>query len=143
MSKAIRGGDIGVSIRKANQEVISAYVAVIGMGSDAEVPIFVAPDDGIITQVGFIPQAAITGADVDYYTLSVINKGAAGVGTDVIASKAYTNGVDVIAFDWEDLGTLANQRLSKGDTVTLAKVETASGMATPQLAAIVVFERAL
>jgi len=137
------GGDLAKALRRANLEVKNSYVAVVNIGSDIEVPVFVAPFATIIRQVGFVPQAAITGADTDYFTLSFINKGSDGTGTDEIAAKDYTLGVDVAEFDFEDLGTLANNRLAKGDTVTFAKVETANGMATPQLITYILFERAL
>lgn len=143
MGKAIKGMSLERALRVASYKVVTANVPVIAMGSGDEVPVFVAPVKGQIIQIGFIPEDAITGADTDYYTLSFQNKGAAGAGTDVIATKAYTNGVDVTALDWEPLTIAGNQNLEAGDTVTMLKTETGNGLASVAMLAVVVFEPAL
>jgi len=132
--------DIKKETKRAGMIETVVGVATVALGSDTEVPVFVAPCDGKIKEVGFVPKAAITGADTNYFTLGFKNKGAAGTGTDVIAEKAYTDGIDVAAFDHEDLGTVANNLLSEGDVVSFHKTETGNGMAMPDLIAVVVFQ---
>lgn len=132
--------DIDAELERAQIKTHAVRVPIIALGTDEEWAVFVAPENCKILAVGVMTDDAITGANTDYFTLGFKNKGAAGAGTDMIASRAYTLAVDAIAFDFEDFGVITNGRLDKGDTVTFEKVETASGMATPALAAIIHYE---
>ena len=124
----------------ARARVVTVLIPAIDQGTEDEIPVFVAPVDCTITKVGFVPEDNITGADNDYFTLGFVNKGDDGSGTDSIASKDYTSGNDVTAFDFEDLGTVSNADLSAGDVVSFSKTETGNGMATPRLLAVIVYE---
>ncbi len=131
--------NIKTQLKKASTIVTNSYVAAVAQSSDDEVAVFKAPCAGKIVEVGIIPDAAVTGAATDNYTLSCQNKGAAGTGTDVICSKAYTLGVDSVQYDYESLGTLANNVLAKDDTVTFLKTEAASGLAMPAMVVVIEF----
>lgn len=106
-------------------------------------PIFVAPDAIEITAVCWVPAAAVTGNDTNYFSLAAQNKGQAGAGTTpVTATKAYTSGVDSVAHDLELLtlhSTEANRDLDAGDVLSLVRTVAASGLAMPDGLVLVQF----
>ena len=65
-------------------------VASQASGTDSYVPLFRAPQALSVLAAYFIPATAQAGAGTDYKTIQVINRGAAGTGTTVVASKAYS-----------------------------------------------------
>lgn len=77
--------------------------------------------------MSYTPEAAITGAaSPDSRTFTLVNKGAAGVGTTNIATLAMVATVDAVAFDEKPItlnGTAANLVVAAGDV--LAWVSTA------------------
>jgi len=120
---------------------IEIGIAGVAAGSSAELPIWNAPFRCKIIRVGIVPAAAITGANTNYMTLSVVNKGADGTGTAAIASKDYTLGVDAAQFAYNSLGPVSNNLLRKDDTLTFKKAETGTGMAMPDLVVVVEYVR--
>ena len=134
------GFNIEEEIKCAKVKTAVVRVPTVALGNVEEWAAFVAPVNCKIVKVGIMTDDPITGADTDYYTLGFKNKGAAGVGTDMIASKAFTAGVDATAFDFVDFGAVSNARLNEGDTVTFEKAETGNGMATPALLAFIQYE---
>ena len=101
---------------------------------ELEFPVFIAPKKCKVLALGIaIDNEAITGDDTDYMTLQFQNKGADGTGTDVMAEKAFTAGVNVAAFDHLDFGTISNADLEEGDVISLQKINTANGMGSPDL----------
>jgi len=102
-------------------------------GTADEEPVLIAPIACKITGVTFVPESAITGDATNYATLSLQNKGAAGTGTDEIATFAFDTPTtdDVVAFDGKALtlsGTAANLELALGDVVSIKKAIAAAGM---------------
>ena len=136
--------DEAVAPRKQQEKVRKRVTCVHIMQRDAyvegEFPVFCAPVACVITKVGIVPSAAITGADTNYMTLQFKNKGADGTGTDIIAKVDFTLGVDVAAFDFKDFGDVSNAVLAALDTVSWEKVETGEGMLSPYQIAIIVWE---
>jgi len=128
--------------RVITKGTVQVGVSAVAAGSATEVPVFKALHACTLTKVGFVPKSAITGADTNYMTLSFVDKGSDGTGTGTIASRDYSSGNDVAAMDFEDSGTLSNASLAEGDTVSFKKAETGTGMAMPDLIAVVEFERA-
>jgi len=116
-------------------------VSAVSSGTETEVPIWAAPCRCKVMRVGIIPKSAITGADTNYMTLSFKNKGSDGTGTAVIASKAFTNGVNGAAFDYVTFGAVSNNLLNEGDVVSFAKAESGSGMNMPDLVAVIEYVR--
>jgi predicted metal-binding membrane protein len=84
---------------------------------------------GVVTSVSYTPEAAITGANSPASrTYTLVNKGAAGAGTAVVATLAMTSGVNGVAFDElaaTVTSTLADKTVAAGDI--LAWVSTAVG----------------
>lgn len=104
-------------------------------GNADEWPVFVADKALTITGVKWVPAAAVTGDNTNYFSIAAQNKGAAGAGTTAVtATKAYTTGVNSVAFDAEDLtlsSTAADLNMAAGDVLTLKRTVTASGLAQP------------
>ena len=108
---------------------------------ELEFPVFKAPKKCKVTGLEIsIDDAAITGDDTDYMTLQFQNKGADGLGADVMAEVAFVAGVDVAAFDTLDFGTIANADLEEGDVISLQKINTAAGMGSPDLVVTVIYK---
>ena len=107
-------------------------------GDIFEKAIFSAPEACTITKVGIISDTTLTGQDTNYATIKLVDKGSDGSGTDVIGSRDYTLGNNATAFDLDDnYGVLANTSLVAGDVVSIKKEITLTGLATPDLVAIV------
>jgi hypothetical protein len=88
-----------------------------------------------VTGVRWIPAAAVTGDNTNYFSLAAQNKGTAGAGTTAVtATKAYTTGTNSVAFDAEDLtlsSTAADLNMAAGEVLTLKRTVAASGLAQP------------
>lgn len=103
-------------------------------GTAAEFVLGRAPYALEVTGVRFVPAAAITGANTNYFTLTVRNRGAAGSGTTVVASKDYTSGVNETAWVGGAVtlsGTAASLLVTEGDTLTSEKLVTGTGLGMP------------
>ena len=121
--------------------IVNVGVATVATSSTTEVAIFAAPFNCRVRKCSIIVNTAITGQNTSYQTLGFKNKGSAGAGTDVIASKAFTSGVNATQYDETDIGTPANNRLNEGDTVTFYKAVASSGQTMPALIAQIRYTR--
>jgi hypothetical protein len=74
-------------------------VPAVAAGADAERNIGTAPFAGTVTAVTYTPDTVLTGANTDSRTIVLVNKGQTGTGTTVIATKAFTAGVNAPADD--------------------------------------------
>lgn len=92
-----------------------------------------APFAAVVTAVEFIPAAAIVGAVTNNFTINVRNRGAAGVGANVIATLNFTNGVNGTAQMpvTITLGSGASIVLAEGDVLTCEKAIVGTGLACP------------
>ncbi|MGA5635074.1 hypothetical protein [Streptomyces lydicamycinicus] len=115
--------------------VIEADVPAVGTaGNDDDTVIFQAPFDCTVTTVEYVPEAAITGADTNSRTLSLVNKGQAGSGSTTVATLALTSGVNATAYNERAVtlsGTAANLVLTAGDTVQWRSVHVGTGITDP------------
>ena len=98
-------------------------------------PIMLVHDDITVTSVDWVPAAAVTGDNTNYFSLALQNKGTAGAGTTAVTStKAYTTGVDSVAHDAESLtlsATTANLNATTGEVLSLVRTVAATGLAQP------------
>lgn len=100
-------------------QYLAAPVAATAAGADAS-GLLVAPFDCTIAAASFIPLTVLTGANTDSRTIQVLNRGQAGAGTTVIASKAFTSGVNAPAEDETTLTlsvTAADLVVTAGDVI--------------------------
>ena len=102
--------------------------------TDDTITIGECPHDGTVTSVTYTPDAAITGAVSNHRALRLINKGASGVGTTIIAELAFDSGVNATAFDEKAItlsATPANLVVTEGDVLALFSEAVGTGMVDP------------
>src|SRR4051812_27873407 len=87
-------------------EKLVATVPAVAAASDGDQTVGEAPFAGTVTSVSYTPEAAITGANTEPPTFTLVNKGQSGAGTTVVATLAMTSGVNGVAFD-EKAATLS------------------------------------
>lgn len=103
------------------------------------------PFDGVVTSVTFIPEADITGQATNYRTFRVVNTGADGNGTTVVASLAFSSG-SVTATDFDEkpvtLSVVAGATtVAAGDVLKWDETVTGTGLASPGCKVIVAVDR--
>ena len=90
------------------------------------------PFAGTVTGVSLTSEAAVTGNDTNTRTFTIVNKGAAGAGTTVVATLALATGVDLAAFD-ETAFTLSvvsgATTVAEGDVLACVEAYAAPGLA--------------
>ena len=118
------------------------FSEVVAQGQDLGVTI--AADDsfaleparftGKVTGVTYTPEAASTGDNTNKRVYTLVNKGASGSGTTVIATLDLVTGVNLVAFD-EKAATLtvtaADLLVTKGDVLAWVSTHAASGLVDP------------
>jgi hypothetical protein len=84
---------------------------------------------GTINSVEFIPNWTRAGANTNYRTLSLYNRGTAGAGTALVATLALTSGVDLTKFVSKTitLGAAADRAVAVGDVLQWVTSPTGSG----------------
>jgi hypothetical protein len=119
-----------VSVRR-----YTATVLAVAAGADQVSPVCEAPFDGTVTRVAYIPRTTITGANTDSRTLNVHNRKLDGTGTTVVATKAFTSGVNAPQYDATAItltATAADLVVAKGDVLTVQSLHVGStGLADP------------
>ena len=87
---------------------------------------------GTISSVEFIPNWSLTGTDTNFRTLSLINRGTAGLGNTTIATLALTSGVNLTKFIAKTIPiTAANATVVVGDTLEWVTTATLTGAPDP------------
>jgi hypothetical protein len=111
------------------QDVPAAATAV----SDDSV-IAQSPFAGTVTAVQYVPEAAITGAATNNRTVSLVNKGAAGSGSTVVATLTFASGTNATANNEVSLtlsSTAADLVVAEGDTLQWRSIANGTGLADP------------
>lgn len=100
---------------------------------------------GRVTEATYQPEAASTGDGTHYRTYTLVNKGAAGSGTTVIATLALTAGVNLVAFDEKAMtlsATASDLVVTEGDILAFVSTPTGNGLVDPGGNVKVTIERA-
>jgi hypothetical protein len=121
-------GDQAPLVQKFEAEITASAV-----GADFSATIR-APFDGTVTGVTYAPVAAITGAATNNRTVSVVNHGQTGVGTNTVASLNFGNGTNAAAFDETSItlsGTASNLVVASGDILEVKSLHIGTGIADP------------
>jgi hypothetical protein len=89
---------------------------------------------GTVAEVVIIPEAAVTANATNFRTFRVINKGATGAGSTVVASFATDTVTtdDLVAFDEKSItlsGTAANLVLAENDVLVADETVAGTGVA--------------
>lgn len=116
-------------------QYLSAPVAATAAGADAS-GLLVAPFDCTLAAASLIPLTVLTGANTESRTLQVFNRGQAGSGTTLMASKAFVSGVNAPAEDETALTlsvTAADLVIAAGDVIEVKSLHVgATGLAGVQ-----------
>lgn len=100
---------------------------------------------GRVTEVTYTPEAASTGDNTNKRTYTLVNKGAAGSGSTVIATLDLVTGVNLTAFD-EKAATLsataADLVVTEGDILAWVSTYSGTGLVDPGGVVKVTIERA-
>ena len=123
-----------------------AVTAAIGaVTADAEKAVFVAPTDGTITGVQLLNSTAITADSTNYWTFQIVNKGAAGEGTDVVAtidtnSGESGDGESLAEFVATDLTVVAGEAdFEAGDVLSFKAIKAASATALADTVIVITY----
>lgn len=113
---------------------LQATIPALGAAVTGDQTIGEAPFACTLTSASFTPEAAITGATATARTLTIVNKGAAGAGTTVMATLAFIDTVDGVAFDEKafTLSVVANATsAAAGDVLAVVEAVAGGGTANP------------
>jgi hypothetical protein len=78
---------------------LQTTLAATAAAADLSQSVGEAPFAGTVTSVSYTPKADITGANTESRTLTLVNKGSDGNGTTVVATLAFTSGVNASDYD--------------------------------------------
>lgn len=116
-------------------ETKESLIPATAAGSDIEKNVHVAPFAGTVSACTYTPDTVLTGANTDSRTIVLVNKGAAGSGTTIVATKAFTSGVNIAADDEGTItlsATAANLVVAAGDVLAWQSTHVgATGLADP------------
>lgn len=112
---------------------IQLQTAMAAAGTDDEFVVATMPSNATITAAKWVPAAAVTANGTNFSILSVRNRGAAGAGTALPATRSYaaTNSVALVAESMTLDATAANLNVTAGDVLTVQRLHTASGVVIP------------
>jgi hypothetical protein len=91
-----------------------------------------APFAGTVTEVNYIPDAALTGANTNTRRLALINRGQAGAGATIVAELQFNAGINLTAGDETAItlsATPANLVLVAGDVLAWFSDAVGTGIA--------------
>lgn len=121
--------DTSPLVRKLETTIPALGAAVAGDQTIGE-----APFACTLTSASFTPEAAITGATATARTFTIVNKGAAGAGTTVMATLAFIDAVNGVAFDEKPftLSAVAGATTAaEGDVLAVVEAVAGGGTANP------------
>lgn len=104
------------------------------VGNDTNTNIWVVPSDCTVTAVTYTTVTAITGANTNTRSVSLVNKGLDGSGTTVIATLQFNSGVNTVASDEKTITlsvTAADLLLLAGQVLQWQSTHIGTGIADP------------
>lgn len=109
------------------------FVPGVAAGTAIEWPQWVCPLNSTIVGLSWTPGAAVTANGSNYATISIRNRGAAGSGTVVAATRAYsaTNSTAQVAETLTLSSTATDLQQSVGDVLTISVAHTGTGLLIP------------
>lgn len=126
---------------KSPFKMVLMYVLIaVAQATSKDFAAFIAPFDGYIESVQFVANTTLTGADTNTRKHSIVNKGAAGSGTNIAAVLQYNAGVTATAnvkktipVEAADVGEnyAPETAVLKGDVIIIKSDAVASGLADP------------
>ena len=109
------------------------FVPGVAAGTAVEWPQFVMPWNATITGLTWVPGAAVTANGSNFATISVRNRGAAGSGSVVPASRSYaaTNSTAQVAEVLTLSSTATDLQPSTNDVLTISVAHSGTGLTIP------------
>jgi len=124
---------------------LTADVPAAATGADGEHDVGQAPFAATVTAVTYLSDTTLTGANTNSRTVVLVNKGAAGSGTTVVATLAFVSGVNATA-DAPTAVTLSAvagaTTVASGDVLAWQSTHVGTGLADPGGVVTVEFTRA-
>lgn len=117
----------GKSVQMVAQPVSTA-------GNSLNTNIHVVQSDGTVSAVTYSTVTAITGANSNTRSVSLVNKGQAGAGSTVIATLQFNSGVNTTASDEKTItlsSTAADLAVTAGDVLQWQSAAVGTGIADP------------
>lgn len=125
--------------QKLTADVPAATIAAAAVTTVGE-----APFAGTVSEATLTFEANVTGHDTDKRTFTLVNKGADGNGTTVVATLDLVAGVNALDFDEKPmtLSVVADATdVAAGDVLALVEAVAGSGLVNPGAALQVVITR--
>lgn len=103
-------------------------------GSNLNTNVYVVPRDGTVTAVTYAPVTAITGANTNTRSVSLVNKGTDGLGSTVVATVQFNSGINAAAATPTSItlsATPANLLVTAGQLLQWQSTAVNTGIADP------------
>jgi hypothetical protein len=117
----------GAALTRSVQPVATA-------GNSLTTIAFIAARAGTVSAVTYTTPTAITGANTNTRSVTLVNKGPAGAGTTTVATLQFDSGVNTVAADEKTItlsGTPANLVVAAGDVLQWQSAAVGTGIADP------------
>jgi hypothetical protein len=103
------------------------------VGNDLNTNVYQCPRAGTVSAVTYATVTAITGANTNTRSVSLVNKGTAGTGTTVIATLQFDSAVNTVANVPKaiTLGVAANLQVAAGEVLQWQSTHIGTGIADP------------
>jgi len=111
-----------------------AVQPVATAGNSLNTNVYICPQDVTVSAVTYATVTAITGANTNTRGVVLVNKGAAGSGTTVIATLQFDSGVNTTANVPKVItlsSTAANLNVTAGDVLQWQSTAVGTGIADP------------
>jgi hypothetical protein len=115
-------------------EVFEAQDPGVAITTDDTFAFEAMPFAGKVTAVTYVPEAASTGDNTNKRTYTLVNKGASGSGTTVMATLDLVTGTDLVAFDEKAAtisATAADLVFAAGDVLAWKSTHAGTGLVDP------------
>lgn len=119
---------------------VTVPVSAAAAGTSLTSPVAVAPFAGTVT-AAYVTTADLTGANTNSRTINVYNRGSGGSGATLVASKAFTSGVDAPANTKTPITATPTNAVAAGDLIDWESLSVGTGLADPGGLAVITFTK--
>ena len=112
----------------------AAVQPVATAGNDLNTNIHVVQSAGTVSAVTYSPVTAVTGANTNTRSVTLVNKGQDGTGTTAIATLQFNSGVNAAAADEKTItlsSTASDKVVAAGDVLQWQSTHIGTGIADP------------
>src|SRR6266540_2145900 len=106
-------------------------VPAVAAAASVETVLGTASRDYEITAVKYVPASTLTGQATNFRRLQLINKGPAGSGSKVVATKDFISGINAPANEVTDITKQGNPVVREGDILAWQSNAVGTGLADP------------